>query len=200
MNQKALSILPLIFLVLFPVVGIYLKTTRIEREAAEKKLAIAHKSSGKKIAFRWEDPAQPFSAIKVLNDLYEARDKKEDFLQIFLARDFPSPVSDEQIESLRLQIHQLENAGNTPSINYKRGMTYFFLALAETQRLSKGDSLNPQEINEHWKSCLFSLRHSGDLQSWAADEVDQVVRSADHNQDGALNHDELVSIIKSHSS
>jgi Sulfatase len=136
-----------------------------------------------------------FSAVMVINDLMASQDKRQDFLTIYLRKDFPKNVSDSQIESLLGSIQDLEKLPDQASINFKKGMYYFFVALSETQRIASGKNQDPAIVDRHWKLALESFKKSGQLEAGMVKEITKILEQADANADQSLSSEELHSIL-----
>lgn len=138
-----------------------------------------------------------FSAIEVQDDMTAAHQQHADFLEVYLSRHFPESVSDEKMEWLRMQSKNAEPLPDTPSNHFKKGVYAFFVALAETQRISQGRSEDPAATEADWNKSLSEFRKVGDLQSWLADYIENLMRDADTDGDHKLSAQELSAIITS---
>lgn len=138
-----------------------------------------------------------FSAEQVVGDVFAARDQNQDYLQIYLSRHFPESVSDAELETLRTQANTADSLSDTPSNNFRSGMAYFFVALAETQRISQGHHEDPVTVQAHWEAAVNHLKKVGDLQPWMAEDTEKILKKADLDGDQKLSEQELAAIITS---
>lgn len=138
-----------------------------------------------------------FSAVQVQNDMVTAHDENEDFLQIYLSRHFPESVSERDLESLRNQAKNSESLADTPSNNFRKGVYYFFVALAETQRISQGRHDDPVAVQTHWETALNLFKKTGDLQPWMAEEIENILKESDVDGNHKLTEQELATIVTS---
>lgn len=138
-----------------------------------------------------------FSAEQVVGDVFAARDQHQDFLKIYLSRHFPESVSDAELESLRTQAKNADSLSDTPSNNFRGGLAYFFVALAETQRIAQGHHEDPVAVQAHWEAAVRRLKKVGDLQPWMAEDTEKILKEADSDGDNKLSEQELAAIITS---
>lgn len=138
-----------------------------------------------------------FSAEQVVGDVFAARDQGQDFLKIYLSRHFPESVSDAELETLRTQARNSDSLTDTPSNNFRSGMAYFFVALAETQRIAQGHDEDPSAVQAHWETSVRHLKKVGDLQPWMAEDTEKILKEADRDGDDKLSGPELADIITS---
>lgn len=141
-----------------------------------------------------------FSAVQVQADLFAAHEENEDFLTLYLSRHFPESVTDEELESLRTLARNSDSLAGTPSNNFRKGSYYFFVALAETQRISQDRPEDPAVIQAHWEKTLGLFKKTGGLLPWMAEEIEAILEQADRDGDHKLTKDELASIIANHQS
>jgi hypothetical protein len=139
-----------------------------------------------------------FSAVQVQADLFAAREEGQDFLTFYLSRHFPESVSEEQLETIRTQAKNADSLADTPSNNFRRGSYYFFVALAETQRISQGRPEDPSVVQAHWETTLALFKKTGGLLPWMAEEIVAILKQADGDEDHKLTKEELAGIITSH--
>lgn len=139
-----------------------------------------------------------FSAVQVQADLFAAHEESRDFLTIYLTRHFPESVPDQELESIRAQARNADALADTPSNNFRRGSYYFFVALAETQRISQGHPEDPSLVQAHWETTLALFKKTGALLPWMAEEIEAILKQADRDGDHKLTKEELAGIITSH--
>jgi hypothetical protein len=138
-----------------------------------------------------------FSALEVQADLYDATESGQDFLRVYLTNHFPRKISDSDLQQLQQSVNHMQTGTESQSSFYKRGMFYFFIALAETVRLADENSEDPAKIESHWQLALENFRRSRFLGQGILSELNTILRNADANADGNLGRKELMSIIES---
>jgi len=138
-----------------------------------------------------------FSAVQALDDLYSAREEKRDFLTLYLGKHFPNTITDSDLVSIQKRLAILPPEDRSPSTSYKKGINYFFLALAQTKRLADGHPEIATLIDGNWKNALENMQNTRDLQPWMTEEIKKILTEADANRDQQLNATELTSIITS---
>lgn len=138
-----------------------------------------------------------FFAEQVVGDVFAARDQNQDYLRIYLSRHFPESVSDAELETLRTQAKNSDSLPGNPSNNFRSGMAYFFVALAETQRIAQGRREDPAAVQAHWETAVSHLKKAGDLQPWMAEDTEKILKAADRDDDQKLSEQELAAIITS---
>ena len=133
----------------------------------------------------------------VLDDVLFARETEQDFLTLYLSRHFPKVVSPEDISELKKEIESISDLSSNVQNNFKKGMYYFFLALAGSMLSAKGKAIDPGEVNEQWHKSLNYLMESGSIQPWIAEEIAALIRNSDTDKDGTLSKQELQRMIRS---
>lgn len=140
-----------------------------------------------------------FSAIQVLDDLILSKQEGKDFLETYLQKHFPATVSDQDIAMLREACKEAESRSESIANFYRKGMMYFFLALAESARLQSENIQDASAVSDHWKIALENLHSSGMTGYDLALEVNQIINRADQDRNGELNQQELRSILATRS-
>lgn len=141
-----------------------------------------------------------FYAVQAVDDAMMAREQGTDFLARYLQRHFPKSITQSDIQQLESRIENMNGRPVTPSNQFKRGMNYFFLALAETQLISSGTKLDASAIDQHWTKARDTLKTAGDLQPLVADAIGRLILESDANNDDQLDEQELTEMIRSRAS
>jgi hypothetical protein len=136
-----------------------------------------------------------FSALQVQADLFDAQETGKDFLRIYLTNHFPRSIDDGIIEELKKEIKTI-TSDSQPAF-YKKGILYFFLALAETTQFAHGTNQDPASIESDWRSALENLQQSRFLGGEIAKEIKKILQTADADGNGHLSEKELISIVNS---
>jgi hypothetical protein len=152
-------------------------------------------SSDKKLSFGMK-VERSFSATQVENDLGSSRERHVDFLTTYLATHFPVAVSVEQMDSLQKSLAAIPNLQSN-SLNYKKGMHYFFLALGGTIRIVNNQPDDAKAVDQWWRESSKWFQSSKDLGVRMSKELDEIISSADANKNGSLERAELTTIITS---
>lgn len=140
-----------------------------------------------------------FSSVQLMEDLYKARETKEDFLEIYMARHFPFNAGEEEIQSLRKRMEDLRKRPDSPSVHFQRGVNYFFLAVWETYSLSVGEEENMEEMDRFWRASVEELRMAGDLEMLLADEIEKLLIRSD-TDGGGMSRPEWIHMMRSRTS
>ena len=138
-----------------------------------------------------------FSSIRAIDAFGIATDAGTDFLAFFIRRDLPDPITEDQRQTiLRVLETQNKTTPQTASGNFKRGMSYFFLALSESILLTEGSSLDARGIDAHWSQALQLFDSSAEIGKDLSAELKRVLGRSDVNHDSRLDENEIRSMIQ----
>ena len=138
-----------------------------------------------------------FSSIRAIDALGLSGDAGTDFLTFFIRRDLPDQITEDQRQTiLRVLETQNKTKRQTASDNFKRGMSYFFLALSESVLLTEGATLKAREIQAHWNQALQLFDSSAEIGKDLSAELKRVLRNADLNHDSRLDESEIRTMIQ----
>ena len=139
--------------------------------------------------------AKRFSAIQAVDDFFLSRDAQDDFLRMYLSRHFPDSIRQNDLDNLKLAIANVK--GEVPTMEFRRGILYFFLALAETKLLISGDLQNAEVVSGDWNSSLNHFRRASSIGESMAEELSKILEQADVDKNKKLDINELKNIIES---
>lgn len=139
-----------------------------------------------------------FSAVQVAADAHASRNSDE-FLTTYLEQHFPVPLTDSDMELMRQSIQQSQDLPDVPSNHYKTGVYFFFLALAESMKISCGEpASSPLAVTALWRKSVAELKKGRELAQPLAGYVEEIVVQADRDRDQQLSEREIESIVGQH--
>jgi hypothetical protein len=138
-----------------------------------------------------------FSALQAQSDLYDAGEMGQDFLRLYLANHFPRSIPDSQVAELHRSLAEMKGVPESQSYLYRKGMLYFFIALAETCRLAEGSNADPKMVESYWKAALENYQRSPFLGEGMSREISAILLNADRDQNKRLSKNELAWIVQS---
>lgn len=140
------------------------------------------------------DTKMRFSAVSMIDALYQARDQKQEFLDIYLSRHFPKDINRTDIGWLREAIQKQKSTSKiSTALEFRLGTLYFFLAVANTQLIARGAQVDSQAVWQNWLESLMHFKNAKEVGKMMAEEIQEIVKRFDLNQSGQLEEPELAS-------